>query len=286
MPNDLINDAMTRLARAESEFLGNRFLAPVVRGHGVAVRIAGVRCTLRAIPPAFSGWGVFRPVSHAVATLAREATGLEVRRYLSLLPAVRLVVTAREGSRATGIAANAADARFEIGGPVEVQFARDVEPFDTIVARYDGVRFWFDETDARSDPASSAFLRGELAAMTEPNRLERAGLTGGQRAAYAVAYAHRAAEAAADERTVAERRLGAALGHAGARLRDFADAAGDAYRVAFVVDGRRHVSVVRKHDLSLVSAGICLSGEDGKFDLGSLVGVLREGAGEGRLGWR
>jgi len=285
-PKANIIDALARLERAEAEFLGSAFLAPVVRGHGVTVRIAGVRCTLRVVPPAFHGWGVFRPVSHAVATVAREATTQERRRYLALFPAVHLVTLSRDGARAQGIPANAADARFEIGGAVEVQFVEDVEPFDTIVARYDGARFWFDGLDARSDPAAAAFLRRELAGMTPPAKLDRSGLTGGHHAAYAAAHARRLAAKLIDQRKLAEQRLGFALGHAGARLRDFADAPGDAYRVTFVVDGRRHTSVVRRHDLSLVSAGICLSGEEGKFDLGSLVGVLREGAGSGRLGWR
>lgn len=67
-----------------------------------------------------------------------------------------------------------------------------------------------------------------------------------------------------------------ALAHAGADLCDFTDVE-DSYRVTFTVDGHRHVSVVSKADLTVQSAGICLSGEDEKFDLNSLVGVLREG---------
>ena len=285
-PKANIKDALARLERAEAEFLGSSFLAPVVRGHGVTVRIAGVCCTLRVVPPAFHGWGVFRPVSHAVATVAREATTQERRRYLALFPTIRLVTLERDGARAHGLPANAADDRFEICGPVEVQFVDDDEPFDTIVARYDGARFWFDGLDARTDPAAAAYLRRELAEITRPQKLDRAGLTGVHHAAYAAAHARRLAARVIDQRKLAEQRLGSALAHAGARLRDFTDATGDAYRVTYLVDGRRYTSVVLRHDLTLVSAGICLSGEDGKFDLGSLVGVLREGAQEGRLGWR
>ena len=65
-------------------------------------------------------------------------------------------------------------------------------------------------------------------------------------------------------------------------MRDFAELT-DGYRVVYTVDGRRHASVVRKGDLAVRAAGVCLSGRDGDFDLHSLVGVLREGAAEGSL---
>src|SRR5688572_5836719 len=54
-----IDDALDRLARAEDAFLAQQFLAPVLRGRGVRVRVAGVVCALDVEPPDFEGWGVF-----------------------------------------------------------------------------------------------------------------------------------------------------------------------------------------------------------------------------------
>src|SRR3954470_6344499 len=83
---------LDRVAAAGRGFLAAEFLAPVLRGHGVQVRIAGVRCRLRADPADFEGWGVFRPASHAVARLVRLASMAERRRYLALFPAVAMVL--------------------------------------------------------------------------------------------------------------------------------------------------------------------------------------------------
>jgi hypothetical protein len=68
------------------------------------------------------------------------------------------------------------------------------------------------------------------------------------------------------------------LEHAGAELKDYVERK-DVYTVTYEVDGQRHVSAVAKKDLSVQVAGICLSGEDRKFDLHSLVGVIREAQG-------
>jgi hypothetical protein len=110
-------------------------------------------------------------------------------------------------------------------------------------------------------------------------REDRPGLTPEERLAYSLCLiqetAARQPAAAADP----ARRLREALAQAGAQLVDYLER-DDSYRVTYTVGGQQHVSAVRKGDLTIQVAGICLSGEDEQFDLTSLVGVLREAGGE------
>ena len=284
--NTDLSTAFDRLAAAERAFLESEFLAPVLRGGGVQVRIAGVRCSLRVEPADFQGFGVFRPASHAQARLDRPAGMGERRRYLELFPAVSLILCRAEGQGddATWLAAaaHAGDTRFDIDGLAPVRLAEDVEPFDTVRARFDGAQFWYDGPDGRADPGAAAYLRSSLRDTLDPARLDRPGLTAEQRRAYADERLARFERQARDARAAAEHRLRDALAHAGAALRDAADR-GDVYRVTYDVDGRRHTSVVNKRDLTVQTAGICLAGGDRHFDLASLVGVIREGQGAGRI---
>jgi hypothetical protein len=94
-----------------------------------------------------------------------------------------------------------------------------------------------------------------------------AGLGAGEQAAYAL-LAARSAQQATDTR------LRAALTLGGARLIGY-EPAGDALRVTWERAGQRSVSPIAP-DTTVVSAGICLSGEDSRFDLASIVGVVRE----------
>lgn len=275
MARKKIHDAMDRLAAEERKFLDAEFLAPVLRGGGVSVRIAGVVCQMRVTPRDFEGFGIFKPTSHADATLVRAANMSERRRYLALFPRVLLVVSTRSSHATMAVPSNAPDGRFSVEGEINVRLAEDVDVFDSVAARFDGSQFWFDELDPRTDPAAAPYLREAMANMVEPKALDRPSLSPGHRIAYLLRYRARLEAMVVDERTRNERRLREALEHAGAALRDFAEQR-DQYRVTYEIDGRRHVSVVRKDNLTVQTAGICLSGRDRDFDLASLVGVLRE----------
>lgn len=276
MARNKIHDALDRLAKAEQEFLSAEFLAPVLRGGRVAVRVAGVVCHLNVAPRDFEGFGLFRATSHSDATLIRPAQLGERRRYLALFPRVLLVISGKRERDALAVPLNEPDARFHVQGQAQVRLVDDeTQRFDTICARFDGTNFWFEEADPRSDPAAAGYLRESLAQMIDPTKLDRSGLMPGQRIAYLLNYCQRLEAMLEDARTRDERRIRSALEHAGAELRDYAEHA-DSYRVTYEVDGQRHVSVVRKNDLMVQTAGICLSGRDNDFDLNSLVGVLRE----------
>jgi hypothetical protein len=299
-----VNELLNRLAAAEDEFLRQEFLAPALRGGLVRVRIGGALCRIRIMPADFEGWGVFRPQSHTDAQLVRPASLTERRRYLDLFPIFRLIICRRAGNVWYGSAASFGDARIEFEGMAPLQLAEEVQLFDCVRARYDGSQFWFDEHDMRHDAGAEAYLRAALADQTTPDLLHRPGLTAEERAAYELNYwqliqpsetgddrgnepqrnaLHRRRskrprldESAPAEADFVRRRLRESLSHAGAQLVDYLERA-DSFRVRYRVGGRQYTSSVNKEDLTVQVAGICLSGEDQKFDLASLVGVLREG---------
>ncbi len=272
-----IDALFDRLAAVEERFLQSDFLAPALRGGRVAVRIAGVVCRLK-VAGDFEGWGVFRPTSATTAQLLRPATLQERRRYLEALPCRRLILCQQCNTSWLAWPAQQADQRFAPGGPVLVRFVEEAERFETVQTCWDGMQFWFEGADSREDPAAAAYLRQQLEQMTLPEQVQRSGLTAEQRVAYAFVHALRLEK----DRDLIEERLRRALAHGGGQLHGYSER-DDVLRVEFAVAGERHVSVVRKADLSVQLAGICLSGEDHHFDLTSLVGVLREAQGDGVL---
>lgn len=284
--SDHINDALKRLAAAEDRFLASEFLAPVLRGGKVQVRIAGVICSLSVRPADFEGWGVFRPTSHSDAELVRSAKLAERQRYLDLFPRVRLVLVDRREEQWLALPAHRSDSRFQLEGVIPVRLVEEGQLFEAIESRFDGIQFWYASPDERGDAARASYLRQELARLTPPEKLHRSGLTAEERTAYQLNYWPRYEASEEAKRSREERRLRSALEHAGAELKDYIERR-DVYTVTYEVDGQRHVSAIAKKDLSVQVAGICLSGEDQKFDLQSLVGVIREaqdGSGLVRVG--
>lgn len=279
-------DALDRLAAAEERAFACEFLAPMLRGGIVQVRIAGVVCRLAVQPGDFEGWGIFRSTSPNTAALVRPARLAERREYLELLALVRLILCHREEDQWFAMPAHRADSRFRIEGLVPVRLVEDPDLFEVVQTRFDGTQCWYEGPDPRRDPAAAAYLREALARMEEPGRLSRPGLAAEERAAYSLNYARKLEAELEARRDLAEERLRAALEHAGAELREYVER-GDVYRVTYEIAGRRQVSVISRADLSVHAAGICLSGQDRRFDLQSLVGVIREareGGGIVRVG--
>jgi len=272
-----IDDILNKLEAAERGFLEREVLAPVLLGRPVSVRIAGVVCSLRVEGPRVEGWHILQPIALDRAHIVRPATLTEARTYLRLFPAVRLIVVARDKRTWYALPAAKGDTRFSISQPVPVVLAEDgVQPFETVIARYDGRLFYYEQRDSRRNPALAAYLRDAIAVPTPPAELHKPGLSAEQRAAYMWAW-DLLEEARRD--LVAER-LSDALTHAGAHLRSFLERE-DVYAVTYILGAERHTSIIRKNDLTVLTAGICLSGRDADFDLTSLVSVLREAADEG-----
>ena len=267
-------DLIDRFGREEDAFLRTEFVAPVIRGSTVRVRIAGMVCELAVRNPR-SGIMVLRPLSTREAEIVREATRAEARRYLDLFPRARFVTCYQAGDLWFGIPAATPTKSIRIEGVAPIVLARGLQLFQTVRVRFDGALFLQESTER---PAEAAYLRDALVRSAEPGELDRKGLTEPEREAYARQLRIRQEL----EMSRDERRLRRALELAGAALRDYRET-GDAFTVTWRVDGVEHTSIVSKGDLTVISSGICLSDRDRDFDLTSLVSVMRQAEEEGML---
>lgn len=297
-----INDLINKMASAESEFRETTFVAPVVTGGKVRARVGGLVQTFQPRPADFSGWGVFRPVDSRTAELVEEAPLPLVAEYLRLFKPLRVILATPLPER-TWLAypANEGDMRqrWKTAQPVAVRLVDEGATFETAIVHDVGGTWWFAETDRRADPMPAERLREALREATLPDNVAFPGLTPEMATAYDLAaqydddFLHIRSEEAErrwreDQRRWTEARphrrpgrsdearLRQALALGGGALDDFTDR-GEYWLVTWRTSaGDIHTSAIGKGDLTVVSSGICLSGQDRDFDLQSLVGVIEQ----------
>ena len=286
-----IRDLLKRLSEAEDGLRARRFLAPCVRGGRARANVAGLVYTFTPDPRDFEGWGIFQPVDERAARLVAEAELPRVGEYLRLFPRTRLRLACHlRGATWLAYPACESDARrrFPATGarPVALHLVNDGQEFEQATARFVGGAWLYEDADRRADPLDAERLREAWSARAAPDALAWKGLTPEMRACYALVFKRE--ELAREQRRLREARLRRgrdetrlrdALRFGGGDLRGYRDR-GDHWLVEWTTgDGERHTSAISKRDLTVMSAGICLSGEDDKFDLQSLVGVV-EGSWE------
>lgn len=295
-------DLLDRVAAAEHELAQRRFVAPCVPGATLRLRVEGLVQSFTPNPPGFEGWGLFSPIDGKRAQLRARPDECTCTRYLALLPQVRLLALRPASSMvrspdgrpqnrntlrgprhawwAMPVSREAFRRRFRHDGPVVVQLAKELVPFETIVARFDGASFWLDRAETFADPRLADHLRRALGEWQLPDTLAYSGLTPEHRDAYALALSARLQMrewAAHDDAAALEARLRRALHVGGGRFESVRTQDGGLTVEWTDRDGHRHASFLANDATSVRSAGaICLQGHDADFDLTSLVGVVTD----------
>ena len=268
-----IRNLLNQLASQEAQLQDTEFLAPCVRGGAVRTSVGGIIYTFQPKPRKFEGWGIFQPIDEKTAKFVEEPSLPQLVEYFKLLKPLRLRLASKlERKSWLGYPVNESDAkqRFGIVKPIAVHLVTEGTQFEQIIARGDGNTWWFEDIDRRGDPMVADRLAQELKQVTSPDRLQFKGMTPEMQIIYQMA-ASQAKEFAV---LLEEKRLQNALKQGGGELQKFDDR-GEFWRVEWTTaDGTRHNSAISKHDLTVVSSGICLSGRDRDFDLQSLVGVM------------
>lgn len=275
-----IREILSELAARESELRERRFLSPCVGGT-LHVRGRGLRYTLTPVPPDFEGWGIFEQLDVETAMLVEEADPSQIGDYLKPLRQLRLRLAYRlQGQTWLACPVNEADLRqrFNTKNAQVVCLANQVAQFEQVVVRWDRSVCWFEELDRRADPLDAERLRRALADGTLPAHLNWKGCTPEMRSCYVQARQQqklgRKRLRVADD----EERLSEALAFGGGQLRAFHDR-GNYWQVEWTAheDGYTHSSAIEKRDLTVMDAGLCLSGRDRDFDLQSLIKVIEQG---------
>jgi hypothetical protein len=273
-----IRKLIKEIAAEENKLSTTQFIGPCVRGGKVRTRVAGMVYTFTPKPRDFEGWGIFQPENTQTATVMEEPSLPQIAEYLQRLKPLRLRL-AYQLQRQTWVAYPVNEADMQQCGycqPVAVHLVSDGAQFETIVARTDTATWWFDECDRRADPVIAEQLKHQLKQVVLSQDLRFKNLTPEMRIVYDLVAQQTKEFFANRQQRQDEKRLKEALRMGGGELNEFRDRS-DSWLVEWTTsDGERHASAISKTDLTVISAGICLSGEDAKFDLQSLVGIVEQ----------
>ncbi len=269
-----IQQLLNQLAAQEADLLSTQFLAPCLPKGRVQTQLSGLIYTFRVQPQMYEGWGIFQPLNATSAQVTENATFSQIEAYLQLFLSLRVyLIRCLEGSTWLAYPMNCGDMQQKVGWvkPVPVHLVAEGVAFQAATIRWDGRLWWFEALDRRADPCMVEKLKQAIKQNILPENLSISGLTPELRTAYDLVTQE--IEDFSPQRRD-ERRLRQALAMGGGELQEFADH-NSYWRIEWSsADGERHTSAISKQDLTVMSAGICLSGRDQDFDLQSLVGVV------------
>lgn len=274
-----IRHLLNQIATAETQLQETQFLAPCVPGGGLCTRVAGMVYTFQVEPADFEGWGIFRPLNAKVAQVVETPSFPEVMEYLEQFPCFRLrLAYLLQGQTWLAYPVNESDVHQRLGvvKPAPIHLVTDGAIFETILARWDGQSWWFEDIDRRADPLYTEALREGFKQLIIPEQLQFKGMTPEMKTVYDLFAQYHQDFYQKMRQNRDEERLAEALKMGGGTLKEFRDR-DDHWWVEWITsNGEHHRSAISKKDLTVISSGICLSGLDRNFDLQSLVGVVEQ----------
>lgn len=271
MSSDVL-DLISKMGEKESSLTQREFVSPIFSDCVVATRVEGITYTF-AVPKTEPGWYKIKPVNTKRAKLSGKADLLDIETYLKYFDKIRLVLVMKKDDVYMAVSDKANKYGLPCQELISVFLTDDsVVDFDRVLARYDGANFWFECVDGGNDPAKAEYLRTCLETLQDPVKIRYSGLTFEEKIAYTL-------RLTLDKKLVEDRKKRAIeehVGHAGGKLLRFAEKK-DHISVTYTVDGEQFTSHVSRDPAhQVIAAGICLSGNDKRFDLKSLITVMRE----------
>lgn len=277
-----------KIGDKEKSIYKKEFISPIFFNTVVATRISGLIYTFK-IPEIAPGWYKIRAKNKKEAVIVSEASIEDIYTYLKLLPKMRVVLLFKKntsqilksrkikwtlGREFTYLAIPEKGNIFNFNPetPLPVYLCDDtVMDFDKVVVRTDGANLWFDSID-NNDPAKSSYLRKSIEELVNPDKIKFPGLSFEEKLAYAI-------KIILDKKFIEnkkEKQIKNSIMHAGGKFINFIERS-DHYSVTYDVDGNKYTSHISKDPSHwVISAGICLNGNDAVFDLKSLITVIRE----------
>jgi len=274
-----ILDIIDKIGKQEDMITEKEIISPVFYNRRIVTQIAGITYSLD-IPKIDPGWYSFRAVNSKRARVSAPADIDKIQNYLRYLPKVRLILTFRKKEIFYGTPMKGNNYGFKVSDLLPIYLFDDTaEEFSKCICRFDGANLWFDSIDMSGDPIKTDYLRESLKILRYPNRIRYTGLTVEEKIAYNIKYE-------LDQKIIEDSKKGSIqrdIEHAGGKHLETKERS-DHLFVTYEVDGERFNSIISKEDgHRVITAGICLtdydSGESGdtKFDLKSLISVIREG---------
>jgi len=260
-----IKELFAKVENAEQDFYKTEFVSPVVSHGKVFARIVGLIQKFEVMGD-FEGWAILKPCGENLACVVGSPNLLQIEKYLEQLPNTKVTLSERRKDGWYGFTHQSPSIE------VRVLLADGVSLFDTVVVHYDPVNYWFAGMDRSISPSFGEYLREASNKSTPPDKLDIRGVIPYQRKAYTWQYfLHKRQVKEVTLETIKK-----AVEHGTSKFLSYIERK-DAYVVTFSLDGEEFRATITKKDFTVMSAGICLSGEDRKFDIQSLTGVIKEG---------